>query len=256
MNAKRTAILKLNNLTKTFDGIKAVDSVTIEFTEAKIIGLVGPNGAGKTTIFNLINGFLKPDEGEIYFKNKRIDGKSPWKIANLGIGRLFQDVRVFRKLTVLENVLLAKINNPGEQPLKLIFSLSKVKQVEKENREEALHWINFVGLTGREDSPAESLSFGQQKLLAIARLLAGKHNLLLLDEPTAGVNPIMIRPLLELIKKIVEAGRTVIFIEHNMNVVLEIADWVYFLNEGKITSFGLPSDVLGDPEVRRAYLGI
>jgi len=197
MNAKRTTILKLNNLTKMFDGIKAVDSVTIEFTEAKITGLVGPNGAGKTTILNLINGFLKPNEGEIYFKDKRIDGKTPWEITKLGIGRLFQDVRVFRKLTVLENVLLARINNPGEHPLKLIFSLSKVKQVEKENKEEARYWIDYVGLSGREDSPAESLSFGQQKLLAIARLLAGKHSVLLLDEPTAGVNPMMVKSLLK-----------------------------------------------------------
>lgn len=250
------SIIEIHNLTKAFDGIKAVDSVTVEFTEAKITGLVGPNGAGKTTILNLINGFLKPDKGEIYFKDKRTDGKPPWEITNLGIGRLFQDVRVFKKLTVLENVLLARINNPGELPLKLIFSLSKIKRVEKENMEEARHWIDFVGLGGREDSPAESLSFGQQKLLAIARLLAGKHVVLLLDEPTAGVNPMMVKPLLELIRKLVEADRTVIFIEHNMNVVLEIADWLYFLNEGKVTSFGLPSDVLGDPEVRRTYLGI
>jgi ABC-type branched-subunit amino acid transport system ATPase component len=249
-------ILALHNLTESFDGLKAVDSVTLEFAKGKITALVGPNGAGKTTLFNLINGLLKPDRGEIYFESNRIEGLPRWEIARLGIGRLFQDVRVFNKLSVLENVLLGRLFHPGEFPLNVLFSHGKVAKVEKENLEEARHWIEFVGLSGKENSPAEAISFGQQKLLAFARLLAGGHKLLLLDEPTAGVNPIMIRSLLDLIMKIVETGRTIVFIEHNMTVVFDIADWVYFLDEGKIVSFGLPGDVLGDSEIRRAYLGI
>lgn len=252
-------ILALHNLTKSFDGLKAVDSLTLEFAKGRITALVGPNGAGKTTLFNLINGLLKPDRGKIYFDNRRIDGIPRWKIARLGVGRLFQDVRIFNKLSVLENVLLGRFFHPGESPLRVLFSWfcrDGVTKVEKENLEEASHWIKFVGLAEKENSPAEALSFGQQKLLAIARLLAGGYKLLLLDEPTAGVNPVMIKSLLDLIEKVVETGRTIVFIEHNMTVVFDIADWVYFLDEGKITSFGLPNDVLGDPEIRRTYLGI
>lgn len=249
-------MLSLHDISKSFDGVKAVDSVNLEFTEGKIVGLVGPNGAGKTTLFNLINGLLKPDHGEIYLKETRVDGHPPWEIARLGIGRLFQDVRVFQRLSVLENVLLGRVFHPGEIPLNNLFRYRKINKVEKNNLEMARHWIKFVGLSGKENSPAESLSFGQQKLLAIARLLTGGHKILLLDEPTAGVNPAMIKPLLKLIEKIVEDGRTVVFIEHNMTVVLKISDWLYFLDEGKIVSFGLPDDVLGDPEVRKVYLGI
>jgi len=249
-------ILELNNITKTFGGIRAVDSITIGFKKSKITGLIGPNGAGKTTLFNLINGFFKPDFGIIRYKNIRIDSKPPWKIAKLGIGRLFQDVRVFGKLTVLENVLLANINEMGESPFTLLLNLKEVKRQEKENIEKAKHWINFVGLSNKENSPAESLSFGQQKLLAIARLLAGNYEVLLLDEPTAGVNPALIKSILKIFLKMIEYGKTIIFIEHNMNVILEIADWVYFLDEGKVTAFGSPSDVLENPEVRKTYLGL
>jgi ABC-type branched-subunit amino acid transport system ATPase component len=256
MMKQGTPVLRLYNLTKYFDGLKAVDSITMEFVRGRITGLIGPNGAGKTTIFNLISGFLKPDKGEIWLEDKRIDRRPPWVITRCGLGRLFQDVRVFRKITVLENVLLSRLNHPGEFPLNILFAPLRVGSVEKDNIKEARYWIEFVGLKEKENSPAESLSFGQQKLLAIARLLAGGHRLLLLDEPTAGVNPVMIKPLLELITKIVDAGRTAIFIEHNMNVVLEIADWVYFLDEGRITSFGLATDVLGDPEIRKSYLGM
>ena len=248
--------MKLHNVTRTFGGLQAVDGVSIEFSNGGITGLIGPNGAGKTTLFNLINGLLKLDCGEIYFDNRKINGLTPWEIAKLGIGRLFQDVRIFKKLSVLENVLLAKLQHPGELPLNILFSRRRVAKAEKENLTEAHKWVEFVGLSGKEGSPAESLSFGQQKLLAIARLLAGGYKLLLLDEPTAGVNPVMIKSLLELINKIVDTGRTIIFIEHNMTVVLEIATWVYFLNEGRVISFGRADDVLGNAEVRKAYLGV
>jgi ABC-type branched-subunit amino acid transport system ATPase component len=248
--------LTLHNLSKSFGGLKAVDSVTLEFAKGRIIALVGPNGAGKTTLFNLISGLLKPEQGDVYYEGKRIDGLPPWEIARLGIGRLFQDVRVFNKLSVLENVLLGRLFHPGEFPYNVLFSHKNVTKVERGNLEEARHWIDVVGLAGEEDSLAEALSFGQQKLLTFARLLAGHHKLLLLDEPTAGVNPVMIKFLLDLIKKIVEGGRTVVFIEHNMTVVFDIADWVYFLDDGRIVSFGLPADVLGDTEIRKAYLGI
>jgi ABC-type branched-subunit amino acid transport system ATPase component len=253
---ERRIALKVVNLTKSFGGLKAVDSVNLDFIKGRITGLIGPNGAGKTTIFNLISGFLIPDQGEIWLEDKRIDGLKPWEVAKSGIGRLFQDVRVFRELSVLENVLLGVVDHPGEYPLNLFFIPKLVRKKESDVLNKAREWIKFVGLEGKENSPASSLSFGQQKLLALARLLIGDFKILLLDEPTAGVSPLMIKPLLDLIRKIALTGRTVIFIEHNMNVVLDIANWVYFLDEGKVASFGLPQDVLGDPDVRRAYLGI
>ncbi len=252
----RKAILKILNLTKSLEGLKVVDSVSIDIARGRITGLIGPNGAGKTTLFNLISGLLRPDKGEIWFEDKRIDTLPSWQIARAGIGRLFQDIRIFRKLSVLENILLADPNHPGELPLNLFFNYRNIARIEQKHLESAEYWIEFVGLEGKKDSPAGSLSFGQQKLLAIARLLAGGHKFLLLDEPTAGVNPAMIKSLLNLIQRIVKGGKTVLFIEHNMNVVLKIADWVYFLDEGRVTSFGRPEEVLGDTEVRKAYLGV
>jgi len=250
------SILELKNITKTFDGLKAVDSLFVGFEKEKITALIGPNGAGKTTVFNLINGFILPDSGEIYYKNQNIVGLKPWEIANLGIGRLFQDVRVFGKMSVIDNVLCAFKNQKGEIFYYPIFQTWKVKREEKIYKEKALELLDFVGLIDKKDDLAENLSYGQQKLLAIARLLANDSDLLLLDEPTAGVNPKMIDKLLELIQKLPTQGKTIIIIEHNMNVVIDIADWVYFMNNGQITSFGLPQDVLGDPEVKKTYIGI
>ncbi len=249
-------ILELKNVTKTFDGIKAVDSLFIGFEKGKITALLGPNGAGKTTVFNLISGFIRPDSGEIYYKGKNIIGLPPWEIANLGIGRLFQDVRVFERMKVIDNVMSAFKRQKGEIFFFPIIARWKVEKEEKIYKEKALHLLEFVGLKDKADELAENLSYGQQKLLSIARLLASESELLLLDEPTAGVDPQMITKLLELIKKLPEKGKTIVVIEHNMNVVIEIANWVYFMDEGLVTSFGLPEDVLGDPEVRRAYIGI
>jgi len=252
----REAILRMSNLTKSFEGLKVVDLESIEIVSGRITGLIGPNGAGKTTIFNLISGLLRPDRGEIWFEDRRIDTLPPWEIARMGIGRLFQDIRIFRKLSVLDNILLGDPNHPGENPLNLFLDYRNIIRIERKNLKETEYWIEFVGLKGKERSPAGSLSFGQQKLLAIARLISGGHKLLLLDEPTAGVNPMMIKQILSLIERIAKEGKTVLFIEHNMNVVLEIADWVYFLDEGRVTSFGRPQEVLGDPEVRKMYLGL
>ncbi|MCD6407871.1 ABC transporter ATP-binding protein [bacterium] len=248
-------ILVLKGVSKSFGGIKAVDRVEMGFTKGKITALIGPNGAGKTTIFNLINGFLKPDEGEIYFKNENITGLPPWEIAKRGIGRLFQDIRVFKKMSVLENVILGA-KNIGENPANIALKRKTIYKSEKEEREKAEEWLKFVGLVEKKNLFAEELSYGQQKLLAIARLLIVNYELLLLDEPTAGIHPEMIKNLMNLIKRIVETGRTVIFIEHKMNVVVELAEWVYFLDEGKTVGFGRPDEILGNREIRMAYLGL
>ncbi|KDA52845.1 hypothetical protein EG19_10105, partial [Thermoanaerobaculum aquaticum] len=177
-------------------------------------------------------------------------------IAQMGIGRLFQDVRVFPKLTVLENLLVARPHQRGEGVLAALLARRTVARDERAAALVAQKWLDFVGLTDHIHRPAGALSYGQQKLLAIARLLAAGSEVVLLDEPTAGVNPALVSRLLYLIRKLAEEGRTVVLIEHNMNVVLDVSDWVYFLSDGAVTAFGLPCEVLSDQNVRAAYLGV
>jgi len=251
------SILELKNITKSFGGIKAVNNVSIGFDEEKIYAFIGPNGAGKTTIFNIISGFIIPDEGSIYLKGINISNLSAWERARLGLGRLFQDVRVFNKMKVIDNVACGFHSQTGENPIYSIINRWRINRQEKLIKEKAMELLEFVELADKAEELAENLSYGQQKLLAIARLLACGSDILLLDEPTAGINPNMIEKILDLIRKLsMKESKTIIIIEHNMNVVIEIADWVYFMDEGQITAFGLPSDVLGDPEVRYAYIGI
>lgn len=249
-------MIRTNKVSKFFGGVKAVDNVSITFYDGKINGLIGPNGAGKTTLFNIINGFLKPDEGEVYLNDLRIDQLYPYQIAQLGIGRMFQDTRILGKMTVLENVMLAYKKQTGENPWKLFFLNNKVKKEEALIKEAALKWLKFVGLEDKINTYAENLSYGQQKLLTLARLLTAGSDILLLDEPTAGVDPGMIPIILKLLRNLVNEGKTIILIEHNMTVVLEICDWVYFMDEGKIVCWGLPSEVLADQKVKEAYLGL
>ena len=249
--------LETIDLTKSFGGLRAVDEVDISFEAGEITALIGPNGAGKTTLFHLITGMISPDSGRILYKGKEIQGKPPWEIARQGIGRLFQDVRVFPHLTVLENVLAAFKHQPGENPWWALLRRKNVMKVEHSILEKARYWLNFVGLSELEQHSGEALSFGQQKLLSLARLLANEAEVLLLDEPTAGVNPEMVKKLLALIQRLAqEENKTVVVIEHNMNVVLEIADWVFFMDEGRIEAFGKPEEVLADKEVREAYIGL
>ncbi len=250
-------MLELKNVSKSFGGVKAVDNLSLYFTQGKVFSLVGPNGAGKTTVFNLISGFLKADSGEILLRGKPIGNTAPWRIAGLGIGRLFQDIRIFENLSCLDNVLLAAKGNPGENPFRVFISPGRVRRFEEKNVEKARYWLNFVGLSGKEEVFADNLSYGQQKLLSLARLMAGEHDFLLLDEPTSGVNPALITKILDLVKKIVkEMAKTVVIIEHNMSVIMETADFVYFMDEGRCVTFGSPRDVLEDPRVREAYTGL
>ncbi len=248
--------VECRNLVKTFDGVRAIDDVSLEFEAGKITALIGPNGAGKTTLFHLIAGALKPDAGEIHLKGERIDGLHTWQTARKGIGRLFQDTRVFRDLTVFENALIAFKNQLGENPLMSLLRRPAVTKQEAEMGAEARKWLNVVGLASFETARAEELSYGQQKLLALARLLATGSDVLLLDEPTAGINPHTMKSMLALMEQQAKEGKTVVIIEHNMNVVIETADWVYFMDEGLVSAFGLPNEVLGDSSIRAAYLGL
>jgi branched-chain amino acid transport system permease protein len=248
--------LECHGLSKRFGGAVAVDAVSVEFGRGRIEALIGPNGAGKTTLFHLLTGVFHADAGEVRLRGKRIDGWPADRIARAGIGRLFQDVRVFDTLTVLENVMVAACPSWSEHPFPALVRRGAISRSETAARQEAMRWLEFVGLESDTGRRSADLSFGQQKLLAIARLLAGGAEVLLLDEPTAGLNPAAVATLKDLLSNLARSGRTVVVIEHNMNVVVELAHWVYFMDEGQIVAFGLPREVLGDPTVRATYLGL
>ena len=250
--------LKIKNLSKTIGGVGIVDHVTASFSPGRITALVGPNGAGKTTLFHLITGELKSDSGEILYQGEKIDDLSPYCIARKGIGRLFQDVRVFENLTVFENVASACYDKKSEAPWYPFVAWKKLKSLKAEIAVKVKKVLEFTELSGEMHVRASALSYGQQKLLAIARLLAADFSVLLLDEPTSGLNPIMIKRVLDIFKRVVEndGEKTIVFVEHNMSAVTQIADWVYFMNEGRIAFFGRTDHVLGDKEVKEMYLGL
>lgn len=202
-------ILRLNNINRSFDGLKAIDSLEMNIESCNIFAIIGPNGAGKTTLFNLICGYLYPDSGRIIYKDKDITSLPPWQRASSGIGRLFQDIRVFKKLTLLDN-LLVTFKDGSENPFKAIFGRKNGR--EKKKREIGMQWLDFMGLAETKDTLAENLSWGQQKLLSLARLLCGNFDLLLIDEPVSGVNPNIVDTILEKIKELKGLGKTIIVI--------------------------------------------
>lgn len=248
--------LKVDQISKAFDGVQAVDQATMEFERSAVTALIGPNGAGKTTVFNIISGFLSPDNGKVFYEGENIADLKPWKIAQKGVGRIFQDVRLFNQMTVQENVQSAFSGQKGESVLRSVFTRWKVREQERELSEKVKDLLAFVDLDGSADKLAEELSFGQQKLVAIARLLAADADVLLLDEPTAGVNPSLVDRLLDTIERLADDGKTVVLIEHDMDVVSAVSDCVYFMDDGAVTSSGGVREVLGDPEVRKAYMGL
>ncbi len=245
-------ILKLENISRSFDGLRTVDGLTMNIEEGRISAIIGPNGAGKTTLFNLICGYLYPDSGRIMYRGKDITALTPWERASSGIGRLFQDIRVFKKLTLLEN-LLVTFNDGSENPFKAVFGRRNGKEAEKLRT--ATKWLDFVGLADMKDDLAEELSWGQQKLLSIARLLCGNFDLLLIDEPVSGVNPAVADIILEKVKELKGLGKTVIVVEHDMEAVKTVSDYVYFMDSGKITASGLPEAILNNREVMETYIG-
>ncbi|MDP2753870.1 MAG: ATP-binding cassette domain-containing protein, partial [Nitrospirota bacterium] len=200
-------ILRVEKITRSFDGVRALDDVSFSIKEKTITGLIGPNGAGKTTLFNVISGFLKPDNGEVYYNGSKITGFPSYKTAQLGIGRLWQDIRIFPKLTALENVLVSKLHQPGENPLISFFLPRRNQKAEEENIKEAKEWIEFVGLENKITLLAEDLSYGEQKLLALARLLAADSKFLLLDEPATGIHPDIFHKIHSFIKDLVNQGK-------------------------------------------------
>ena len=248
-------MLQVQNLVKEFDGIKAADDIFFEVEENSICGLVGPNGSGKTTVFNLICGYLKPERGKIFFNGKQIISLSPHKISRLGIGRTFQNIRLFPQISVLDNVMLGFKYDKGEKFSSALFQTKKMKKEEKQNLLKAEEILKFVGLIEKRNVLAEQLSHGQRKLLELGRILALDPELFLLDEPFSGLFPETKETMLNLIRSLKEQGKTILFIEHDMNSVMGIAEKVIVLNYGKKIAEGKPDDVINNKEVQSAYLG-
>jgi ABC-type branched-subunit amino acid transport system ATPase component len=245
--------LELRGIAKAFGGNCALRDVSVGLEHGLVTCIVGPNGAGKTTLFNVVSGFVTPDTGEVLYRGRRINGLPAHEVARLGIGRLFQDVRVFTRMTLLENVTVASKRNVAENPAVALCWPWIGGKEEKENIERARGYLEFVGLAELASYCAEDVSYGQQKLLAVARLLNNDADCFLLDEPTAGVNPERVIDLLTVIRKLAESGHAVVVIEHNLQSVRQLADWVYVMDAGSIEAFGSPSEVLHDSALQRLF---
>jgi branched-chain amino acid transport system ATP-binding protein len=221
-----------------------------------VTALIGPNGAGKTTVFNLVTGFIRPDAGEVRFEDHRIEGRSPDAIARLGMVRTFQLTRVLAKMTVLENVMLAAPEQPGERFGTALLRPRRWRAREREVREEAMELLGEVGIHTHADEYAATLSGGQRKLLELARALMTRPRFVLLDEPMAGVNPTLGHRLLDYLGRLrEERGLTVLFVEHDMHVVMGVSDEVIVMAQGRVIAHGSPDQIRRDPAVIDAYLG-
>jgi branched-chain amino acid transport system ATP-binding protein len=251
-----TEILRTEHVTKSFGGLVAVNDVDITIEEGKILGLIGPNGAGKTTLFNCITGVYPISNGEIYFKGDRITKLKQDSIVRTGLCRTFQELRIFKNLSVLQNVLIGMHTRSKGSVIDAILYLPRTKAEEKRAKEKALHYLNLLGIADRAESKASSLPYADQRRVEVARALAAEPELLLLDEPAAGMNVSESHTMTEFIKWLnVEMKKTILLIEHNMRVVMPVADRVVVLNMGKKIAEGTPTQIQSSKEVIEAYLG-
>ena len=253
---KKTPVLKAQNLGIQFNGLKAVDDFSIEIGESELVGLIGPNGAGKTTVFNLITGVYRPTEGSFYLCGQRMNGKKTHQIVHAGIARTFQNIRLFKKMSVIENVKAAMLDKLTYGLPQAILRTRTYWEQEAAVTARAKELLEVVHLAGKEDLEADNLPYGQQRRLEIARALATDMKLLLLDEPAAGMNPTETEELLKIIDCIrTRFGISVLLIEHDMSLVMKICQRIQVLDFGTTIAAGTPQQIANDPRVIEAYLG-
>ena len=248
-------MLEIVGITKTFGGIMALMDVSFHVNRGTITAIIGPNGAGKTTLLNVISGIYRASEGEIFFEGKNISGIRPHQVSYLGITRTFQNPQVFKNMSALENVMVGFHSCTSSEFLACLARTSKVRSEEKETREAAMETLDFVKLTDRLNQPGSSLPCGDQKRLELARALVSRPKMILLDEPVSGLNASETEDMADLILKLKEAGITILLVEHDMNLVMRVADMIVVLNYGEKFAEGRPAEIQNDERVIAAYLG-
>lgn len=250
------ALLDVKNLTKNFGGLTAVGDVTMHLDKGELVGLIGPNGAGKTTLFNLLTGVYEPSEGSVSLDGTLLNGKKPYKIASLGLSRTFQNIRLFKDMTVLENVLVGMANQNNPHLLASFLRLPKFYSSEEKLHQKAMKLLAIFDLDGDTETLAKNLPYGQQRRLEIVRALATEPKILFLDEPAAGMNPQETAELTQLIRKIKEEFNiTIMLIEHDMSLVMEVTERIYVLEYGRLIAHGTPDEIKNNQRVIEAYLG-
>jgi neutral amino acid transport system ATP-binding protein len=244
-----TALLEVDGVTRSFGGLRALDGATLAVAEGEIAGLIGPNGSGKTTLFNIVTGYDRADAGEVRFRGRSISSAGPDRIFALGIGRTFQLTRIFSRLSVLENMLVATQRH--ESWARSVFRAAGSST----ERAQALELLEFVGIAKLASLPAGNLSYGQRKLLELAYVLVADPEVILLDEPAGGVNPSLLHHIADRIRAVNAAGKTLLIVEHDMEFVMELCGRITVLDQGRVLTTGTPEQVQRDPAVLDAYLG-